>query len=184
MSFLWVAIFLSVGFPFGWNIPSGFGIFPSQFGCSNVSRAACPSDNKNVWGPQGSSRMYETSYSSQYLFTHMPFPFLSMLDLFDLSRLKNEFSSHNLAWSIMPTKISSYMLNFERNMGEDPSMHIITYHLWFSSNSLMDDSIRFHIFHISLTRNATKWYIELKGASFNNCNYLVMDFLTHYRFPI
>jgi hypothetical protein len=57
-------IFLSVGFPFGWNIPSGFGIFPSQFGCSNVSRAPCPSDNTNVWGPQGSSRMYETSYSS------------------------------------------------------------------------------------------------------------------------
>jgi hypothetical protein len=70
------------------------------------------------------------------------------------------------------------------SLGEDPSTHIMTYHLWCSSNSLMDDSVRLCLFQRSLTGAATKWYIELKGGSFKIFNDLEMEFLTHYQFPI
>jgi len=45
----------------------------------------------------------------------------------------------------------------------------------------MNESIQFHIFYSSLTRGATKWYIELKVDSFNRFNALEMDFLIHFQ---
>jgi hypothetical protein len=48
----------------------------------------------------------------------------------------------------------------------------------------MDDSVRLGIFQRSLTRSATKWYIELQGASFKIFNDLEMTFITHYQLPI
>jgi hypothetical protein len=63
----------------------------------------------------------------------------------------------------MPSKLPSDIPKFDGNPGEDPSTHIMTYHLWCSSNSLMDDSVRLHLFQRSLTGAVTtKWYIELK----------------------
>jgi hypothetical protein len=41
-----------------------------------------------------------------------------------------------------------------------------------------------HLFQRSLTRDTTKWYIELKGGSFKIFNDLEMEFLMHYQFPI
>jgi hypothetical protein len=52
---------------------------------------------------------------------------------------------------VIPTKLPSYMKKFDGNIGEDPSMHIMTYHLWCSSNYLMDDGVRLHSFQTSLT---------------------------------
>jgi hypothetical protein len=88
------------------------------------------------------------------------------------------------SWPTIPSKLPSDIPKFDGNLGEDPSTHIMTYHLWCSSNSLMDDSVRLHLFQRSLTRAVTKWYIELKGGSFKRFNDLEMAFLTHYQFPI
>jgi hypothetical protein len=84
----------------------------------------------------------------------------------------------------MPAEIPLDMDKFDGKMGEYPSTHIMTYHLWCSSNSLMDDTVRLRIFLRSLTESATKWYIELQGASFKNFNDLEMAFLTHYQVPM
>ena len=60
----------------------------------------------------------------------------------------------------------------------------MTYHLWFSSNSMNDDSVRLRLFQRMLKVLATKWYIELLRASFDNFTALATVFLTHFQLPI
>jgi hypothetical protein len=73
---------------------------------------------------------------------------------------------------------------FDGKVGEDPNNHVMTFHLWCSSNSLMDDSIRLRLFQRTLTGSAAKWYIELPRGFFSDFNTLAMAFLTHYQLPI
>jgi hypothetical protein len=111
-------------------------------------------------------------------------PFLETLDLPDLSRLTNDPIYHFPTWPHIPAKLPSDIPKFDGKPGEDPSNHIMTYHLWCSSNSLNDDSIHLHLFQCTLTGSATKWYIELKQGTFYTFHSLAMDFLTHFQFPI
>ena len=60
---------------------------------------------------------------------------------------------------MIPTKLPSDISEFEGKSGEDPSNHVMTYHLWCAYNSLIDDFIRPRLFHQTLTILATKWYI-------------------------
>lgn len=60
----------------------------------------------------------------------------------------------------------------------------MTYHLWCSSNSWVDDSIRLRLFQRTLTGAATKWYIELSRGIFQDFNSLAMAFLTHFQLPV
>lgn len=73
---------------------------------------------------------------------------------------------------------------FDEKPGEDPKNHIMTYHLWHSLNSLMEDSIRLRLFQKTLNRTVTKWYIKLSHHSFNKFNTLAMEFLTYFQLPI
>ena len=77
-------------------------------------------------------------------------PFLGMLNLPDLLRLMNDLVSHDPAWPTIPTKLPSDIPKFEGKPGEDPSEHVTTFHLWCSSNSLHDDSIRLRLFQRTL----------------------------------
>jgi hypothetical protein len=111
-------------------------------------------------------------------------PFLVTLDLPKLSRLTNDPISHSPVWLVIPAKLPSDIPKFDGNPGEDPNNHVMTFHLWCSSNSLMDDSIRFRLFQRTLTSSTTKWYIELPHASFHDFNSLAMSFLKHFQLPI
>ena len=90
-------------------------------------------------------------------------PFLTTLNLPDLSRLMNDSVSHDPAWSAVPNKIPSDIPKFEDKDGEDPSVHVTTFHLWCSSNSLHDDSIHLSLFQCTLMGPVAKWCIELPG---------------------
>jgi len=68
----------------------------------------------------------------------------------------------------MPNKLPSDIPKFEGKPGEDPSNHVMTYHLWCASNSISDDSICLRLFQRTLIGLAAKWYIELARASFYN----------------
>jgi hypothetical protein len=111
-------------------------------------------------------------------------PFLATLDLPDLSRLTNDPILHSPVWPAIPAKLPFTIPKFNGKSGEDPNNHVMTLHLWCSSNSLMDDSIRLHLFQQTLTGSATKWYIELPRAYFHDFNSLAMFFLTHFQLPI
>ena len=77
-------------------------------------------------------------------------PFLATLNLHDLSKLINDPIRHSLAWPPIPTKLSSNIPKFKGKVNEDPNIHIMTFHLWCSSNSLMDDSVRLRYFQRTL----------------------------------
>ena len=111
-------------------------------------------------------------------------PFLATLDLPDLSRLTNDPISHSPVWPVILAKLPFDILKFDGNPGKDPSNHVMNFHLWCSSNSLMDDSIRLHLFQRTLIGSATKWYIELPCASFHDFNSLAMSFLMHFQLHI
>jgi hypothetical protein len=160
---------------------------------------------QNPWGyypilpPQGqpgSSLWGQTAYAPTGLPTGLPpqshqypqvnrqLPFLATLDLPDLSRILNDPIRHSPQWPAIPAKLPSDIPKFDGKAGEDPNNHVMTFHLWCSSNSLMDDSIRLRLFQRTLTGAAAKWYIELPRGFFSDFNTLAMAFLTHYQLPI
>jgi hypothetical protein len=88
-------------------------------------------------------------------------PSLAMLHLPDLSKLMNDPMSHDPTWPPIPTNLPLDIPKFEGKNGEDPGDQITTFHLWFSSNSLNDDSIRLILFQHTLIKVSMKWYIEI-----------------------
>ena len=111
-------------------------------------------------------------------------PFLEMLNLPDLSRLTNDPVSYDPAWPTVPAKLPSDILKFEGKLGEDLSEHVTTFHLWCSSNSLHEDSIRLRLFQRTLTGPAMKWYIEIPRGEFIVFDDLAMTFLNHFQLPV
>ena len=101
-----------------------------------------------------------------------------------MSRLTNDPILHFPFWIVFLAKFPSNIPKFDGKPREDPNNHVMTFHLWCSSNSLMDDSIRLRLFQLTLMSFATKWYIELPRGSFQDFNSLAMDFLTHFQLPI
>ena len=115
---------------------------------------------QTTYGPTGLSSGLPPQ-SHQYPQVNRQLPFLTTLDLLDLSRILNDPIRHSPQWPIIPAKIPSDIPKFDGKVGEDPNNHVMTFHLWCSSNSLMDDSIHLHLFQRTLTGSAAKWYIEL-----------------------
>jgi hypothetical protein len=95
---------------------------------------------------------------------------LAMLDFPELLRLMNDPVHHDLSWPPIPTKLLLDILKFEGKTGEYPGDHVTTFHLWFSSNSLNDNSIFLRLFQCTLMGVAAKWYIELPGGTYGNFN--------------
>jgi hypothetical protein len=96
----------------------------------------------------------------------------------------NDLMHDDLTWPPIPTKLHSDILNFDGKTGEDPSDHITTFHLWFSSNSLNDNSIHLRLFQHTLMGVAAKWYIELLGGTYGNFNHMVLVFLNHFQLSV
>ena len=109
---------------------------------------------------------------------------MAILEFPDLSNLTNRPILHHPAWPPVPVKIPIDILKFEGKIGDDPSSHITTYHLWCVSNSMLDDSIKLCLFPRTLTKNAAKWFIELPTSSFRDFGSLAMAFLTHFQLVI
>jgi hypothetical protein len=89
------------------------------------------------------------------------FPFLATLDLLDLSRILNDPILHSPYRLTILAKLPFNIPKFDDRSGEDPNNHVMTFHLWCSFNSLIDDSIRLRLFQQNLTGSTSKWYIEL-----------------------
>jgi len=109
---------------------------------------------------------------------------LATLNFLDLSHLTNDPILHLPHWPAIPTKLPSDIPKFDGRLGEDPSTHVMTFHLWCSSNSLVDDSIKLRLFQRTLTWVAAKWYIELPRGQISDFSAMAMAFLTHFQLPI
>jgi len=106
------------------------------------------------------------------------------LVLLDLNRLTNNPITYAPWRPTIPHKLPSDIPKFNGNPGEDPSNHVMTFHLWCSSNTLNDDLIRLHLVQRTLTGPTSKWYIKLPRALFDNFSTLATTFLTHFQLPI
>jgi hypothetical protein len=84
----------------------------------------------------------------------------------------------------MPTKLPSDIPKFEAKPNEDPGDHVTTFHLWFSSNSLKDDSVQLRLFQRTLIGSVVKWYIELDRSRYSSFGELAMAFLNHFQLPV
>jgi hypothetical protein len=107
---------------------------------------------------------------------------MSTLNFPDLSKLMNDPVRHDPSWPLIPTKLPSDIPKFEGKTCEDLSDHVTNFHLWFSLNSLNDDSICLSIFQCTLMGVASKWYIELPGETYGTFNQMVLVFLNHFQF--
>jgi len=105
--------------------------------------------NPYMGGPQGWSRASPT-YD---LFNHVHNPFLSSLDVPNLAKLNNDPIILNPLCPPMSAKLPSDIHEFKGKLREHPSTNITMYHLWFSSNSLLDDLIKLCLFQRTLNRD-------------------------------
>jgi hypothetical protein len=109
---------------------------------------------------------------------------LTILHILDLSHLENDPILQTPFWPAIPAKLPLEILKFDEKHMEYPNKHVMTFHLWCYSNSLMDDSIHHKRFQGTLTGATTKFYIELPCNPFVNFNSLSTAFLMHFEFPI
>jgi hypothetical protein len=61
--------------------------------------------------------------------TH-PMPYLSSLNIPDLTKITNDPILHDHTWPNMPTKLPSNIPKFEGKMGDDLANHVMSFHLW------------------------------------------------------
>ena len=105
-------------------------------------------------------------------------PFLAVLNLPDLTKLTNDPIAHDPNWPPIPTKLPSDIPKFEGKQVEDLGNHIMTFHLWCSSNNIIDDTIRLRLFQRTLTGVAAEWYVEQPPVSHGTFSTLATAFLT------
>jgi hypothetical protein len=113
-----------------------------------------------------------------------PFPYLESLNIPDLTKLTNDRILHDATFPNVPIKFPSYILKFEGKPMDDPTNHVMTLHLWFSSNNIMDDSIRLSLFQRNLIFSSTKWYVDEKAGSHVTFESLAKDFLSSFQLPV
>jgi hypothetical protein len=113
-----------------------------------------------------------------------PIPYLASLNILDLTKLTNDLILHDATWTNMPTKLPSDIPKFEGKPGEDHVNHVMTLHLWFSSNSIMDDSICLRICQINLTGSSAKWYVDEKSRSHVTFESLAKAFFSFFQLPV
>lgn len=109
-------------------------------------------------------------------------PFITSLDFSNLDKLVNDPICNDPSWPVILGKLHFDIPKFEGKLGENPSTHITTHHLLFSSNSLVDDSKKFHIFKWTLTNDVSIWYIELDRASYSEYVSLAHTYWTIFNY--
>ena len=138
-----------------------------------------PSSIYQIYGSVPSGLM-QGSFGNSVPLTQTKSPFLATLNLSDLTRLTNDPIHRQPRCLVIPTKVPSDIPKFYGNLGEYPSTHVMTYHLWCSSNSFNYDSIRLGLFQCTFIETTAKWYVEFPRASFHDFYTLEMELLMHF----
>jgi hypothetical protein len=124
-----------------------FGVPLPHSGGYNMNRSFIPGSinmlGGDVMGEGPSVHPMSSNWGTESL---LGIPFLATLNLPYLSNLTNDLVVHLPHWPPIPTKLPSGIPKFEGELVEDPSNHIMTFHVWCSSNSLVDDSIILWLF--------------------------------------
>lgn len=108
-------------------------------------------------------------------------PYIESLKILDLTKLTNDPILHDLTWLNMPTKLPSDIPKFKGRPREDPTNHIMYFHLWCSSNRIMEDFFHLQLFQRTLTGPSSKWYVEEKAESRSIFECLEKSFLYFFQ---
>ena len=106
------------------------------------------------------------------------------VNLWDLSNLINNPIFHDVTWPSMPTNRPSKIPKFKGKLGEDPSNHVMSFHLWFSSKRIIDDATHFRLFQRTHAEQAAKLYISEQTWAFTNFGVLAKAFLSFFQLPM
>jgi hypothetical protein len=115
---------------------------------------------------------------------NIPIPYLASLNIHDLTKLMNHPILHDPTWPNMSTKLPSYIPKFEGKSREYLANHVMTFHLWCSSNNITDDSIHSRLFQITLMGSSSKWYVDKKLGSHVTFESLAKAFLSFFQLPV
>jgi hypothetical protein len=155
---------------------------PSQGGkgqTSSQGRSTTPPNPPQGSGPLPTHTMVGTNPPPP-----PPMPYLVSLVIYNFSKLMNDPILHDPTWPNMPTKLPSDIPKFEGKSGEDPANHVMTFHLWCSSNNIMDDFVHLILFQRTLTSPLTKWYVDEKSGSHVSFESLAKAFLAFFQLPV
>jgi hypothetical protein len=113
----------------------------------------------SLQGTSSQTSLQRTTSQTSHTMAGKPpaMPYLASLNIPYLTKLTNDPILHDPNWPNMPTKLPSVIPKFEGKTGEDPTNHIVSFHLWCSSNNIMDDFIHLRLFQRTLTGPSTKW---------------------------
>jgi hypothetical protein len=108
-------------------------------------------------------------------------PYFFSLNIPNFSKIMNDPILHDPTWSNMPTKLPLHIPKFEGKLGEDPTNHVMTFHLCFSLNNIMNDSIRLRLFQHTLTGPSAKWYVDEKSGTHETFESSAKEFLALFQ---
>ena len=92
----------------------------------------------------------------------------------------NDPIHYDASWLAMPTKLPSEIPKFEGLVGEDPSNHVRSFHMWCSSTSITDDFVRLRLFQRTLIGATSKWYVDHTPSSHTTFATLAWAFLSYF----
>ena len=110
-------------------------------------------------------------------------PYMAGLSLLDFNQLINDPICYYVGWPAILTKLPSNIAKLEGLAGEDPTNHVQSFHMWCSSNSITDDSIRLRLFQCTLTGEASKWYVDQTTSSYTTFATIAQAFLSYFQLP-
>jgi len=80
----------------------------------------------------------------------------------------------------IPTKLPSHIPKFENNIQEDPKNTFSSFHMWYSSNSFIEDNICLRRFQHMLTGATAQSYVDQQHASNSTFVILPKYFLSYF----
>lgn len=84
----------------------------------------------------------------------------------------------------MPNTLPSNIPKFEGNPREDHINYVRSFHMWHSSNSIIEDTIRLRLFQCMPTRDVAKWYVDKPESTHSNFVTLAKYFFTYFQLPL
>jgi hypothetical protein len=160
---------------------------PSTSSPSQGGGGQNPSQGRSTTPPnlsQGLVLMHTHTMAGTNTPPNPPMTYLVSLNIPDLTKLTNDPILHDPTWTNMPTKLPSDIPKFKGKSGEDLSNHVMTFHLWFSSNNIMDESILLRLFQRKLIGPSAKWYVEEKSGSHVTFESLVKSFMAFFQLRV
>jgi hypothetical protein len=112
---------------------------------------------------------------------NIPMSYSTSLNIPYLTKLMNHPILHDPTWPNIPTKLPSNILKFEGKLGEYPTNHVMTFHLWCCLNNIMDYSIHLRLFQRTLIGPSAKSYVDEKSGSHVTFESLDKAFLSSFQ---